>query len=58
MNETLRKLAHNRFAVLVDKAKNAPTEEERRRYLHQANTLAHQVFSTSSLEDFAYIVGA
>lgn len=56
--DKLHRLAHDRFAVLIYKAKNAQSEEERKRYLDEANTLAHQVFVTSSLGDFAYVVGA
>lgn len=56
--DKLHKLAHDRFASLIYRAKNAQTEEERRRYLHEADTIARQVFATSSLKDFAYVVGA
>ena len=56
--DKLHRLAHDRFATLICKAKNAATEEERRWYLDEADTLARQVFATSSLKDFAYVVGA
>jgi|GEM_PF-4648117 len=60
MSDTLKKLAHDRFAILVDKAIKADdvgNEEGWQRYMNAANAIARYVFFKYSADDFNYVVG-
>lgn len=61
MSDTLKNLARDRFAALIVQAMEADVRHDtdaKERYMKQANTLAEQVFRTSSLADFAFVTGA
>lgn len=61
MSDTLRKLARDRFAVLIAKAMQADQEgrtEDKQRYMKEADGIACYVIRTYSLADFAYVTGA
>lgn len=58
MTDTLRKIGHDRFSVLMVKAMNAKTEEEKRKALAEADHIAQYVLEAYGIADFAYITGA
>jgi hypothetical protein len=60
MNDTLRRLARQHFALLVDramKADNAGDDANWQRYMNAANAIARYVFFKYSADDFAFVVG-
>lgn len=58
MTDTLRKIGRDRFSVLMVKAMNAKTEEERGKALAEADRLAQYALVAYGLADFAFVTGA